>query len=100
MKYRAVETFWEAYAQLTPSIKARARKAFRLFQQGAQDPPFHSSLRIRKMQGHPDIWEGHITRHMSLHSASNWMTIQAKRFLSFATLAHMKSIASHEHHVI
>jgi len=62
MKYRAVETFWEAYAQLPLSIKTRARKAFRLFWQGAQDPPFHSSFRIRKMQGHPDIWEGHITR--------------------------------------
>lgn len=61
MKYRAAEPFWEAYAQLSPAIKQRARRAFQLFQQGAENPPFHPSLRIRKMQGHPHIWEGHIT---------------------------------------
>ena len=32
-----------------------------LFCVGAAQPPFHPSLRIRKMQGRPDIWEGHIT---------------------------------------
>jgi mRNA-degrading endonuclease YafQ of YafQ-DinJ toxin-antitoxin module len=61
MKYRALETFWEAYARLSPTVKGKAREAFRLFQQGAKNPPFHPSLRIRKMQGHIDIWEGHIT---------------------------------------
>jgi mRNA interferase RelE/StbE len=30
--------------------------------QATEPPPFHPSLRIRKMQGHPDIWEGHVTR--------------------------------------
>jgi hypothetical protein len=62
MKYRALQTFWEAYARLVPDVRDRARRAFRLFQQGAENPPFHPSLRIRKMQGHPDIWEGHITQ--------------------------------------
>lgn len=61
MKYRATEPFWEAYAQLPSAIKQKARQAFQLFQQGAENPPFHPSLRIRKMQGHPRIWEGHIT---------------------------------------
>jgi len=42
-------------------IKERAREAFLRFQDGAEDPPFHPSLRVRKMQGHPGIWEGHIT---------------------------------------
>ncbi len=61
MKYRPTEPFWKAYAQLPPRVKEQARQAFRLFQQGAENPPFHPSLRIRKMQGHPNIWEGHIT---------------------------------------
>jgi len=62
MKYRPTEPFWKAYAQLPSAVKKKARQAFQLFQQGAENPPFHPSLRIRKMQGHPDIWEGHITR--------------------------------------
>ena len=61
MKYRATEPFWEAYAQLLTRVKRKARQAFRLFQQGAERLPFHPSLRIRKMQGHPNIWEGHVT---------------------------------------
>ena len=54
-------SFWQAYADLPADIKERARRAFKLFQEGAGNPPFHPSLRIRKMQGHPDIWEGHVT---------------------------------------
>jgi len=61
MKFRPVQTFWEAYAALPPDIKERTREAFLRFQDGAGHPPFHPALRIRKMQGHPDIWEGHIT---------------------------------------
>lgn len=61
MKFRPTQTFWEAYAALPPDIKEGAREAFRRFQDGAESPPFHPSLRIRKMQGHADIWEGHIT---------------------------------------
>lgn len=61
MKFRPTQTFWEAYAALPADVKERAREAFRRFQQGAEDPPFHSSLRIRKMQGHPSIWKGHVT---------------------------------------
>lgn len=61
MKFRPVQTFWEAYAALPADIKERAREAFLRFQDGAEHPPFHPALRIRKMQGHPDLWEGHIT---------------------------------------
>jgi hypothetical protein len=42
-------------------VKQKARRAFLLFRQGAESPPFHPSLRIRKMQGRPGIWEGHVT---------------------------------------
>jgi hypothetical protein len=61
MKFSPTQTFWEAYAELPVDVKEQAREAFRRFQQGAERPPFHPSLRIRKMQGHPGIWEGHVT---------------------------------------
>lgn len=61
MKFRATEPFWKAYRELPADVQERARRAFKLFQQGAANPPFHPSLRIRKMQGHPNIWEGHVT---------------------------------------
>jgi len=62
MKFRATEPFWKAYAQLPAPQKEKARQAFLLFQEGAQNPPYHPSLRIRKMRGHPEIWEGHVSR--------------------------------------
>jgi hypothetical protein len=61
MKFRPTQTFWEAYTELPVEVKEQAREAFRRFQQGAERPPFHPSLRIRRMQGHPGIWEGHVT---------------------------------------
>lgn len=61
MKFRATEPFWKAYHDLPEDIKERTRRAFELFQEGAASPPFHPSLRIRKMQGHSNIWEGHVT---------------------------------------
>lgn len=61
MKFRPVQTFWDTYSALPTDIKEQARLAFRRFQDGAEQPPFHPSLRIRKMQGHPGIWEGHVT---------------------------------------
>ncbi len=61
MKFRATEPFWKAYRNLPENVKERTHRAFKLFQQGAATPPFHPSLRVRKMQGHPNIWEGHVT---------------------------------------
>ncbi|MEI2689088.1 MAG: hypothetical protein V9H69_04990 [Anaerolineae bacterium] len=61
MKFRPTQTFWEAYAALPGEVKEQAREAFRRFQEGAESPPFHPSLRIRRMQGHSGIWEGHVT---------------------------------------
>jgi hypothetical protein len=61
MKFEPTQSFWQAYAELPVEIKERARRTFKLFQEGAANPPFHPSLRIRKMQGHPNIWEGHVT---------------------------------------
>ncbi len=64
MKFRATEPFWKAYAQLPTKVKEKARRAFVLFQEGARNPPFHPSLRVRKMRGYPGIWEGHVTREI------------------------------------
>ena len=64
MKFQASEPFWKAYAQLPARVKEKARQAFLLFQEGAENPPFHPALRIRKMQGHSGIWEGHVTREI------------------------------------
>lgn len=61
MRFRPTQTFWQAYATLPGEVKEQAREAFRRFQEGAERPPFHPSLRIRRMQGHPGIWEGHVT---------------------------------------
>ena len=59
MKYRRTKKFRECYDELPEEIKEKAKKAFRLFQEN----PDHPSLRIRKMVGHKDIWEGHVDIH-------------------------------------
>ncbi|MBL7065729.1 MAG: hypothetical protein ISS49_16245 [Anaerolineae bacterium] len=64
MKFQPIEPFWKAYAQLSTRVKRKARRAFLLFQEGARKPPFHPSLRIRKMGGYSGIWEGHVTREI------------------------------------
>ncbi len=61
MRFRRTPTFHIAFRKLPADIQAAADEAFRLFRDGAENPPFHSSLRIRKMRGHPFIWEGRIT---------------------------------------
>jgi mRNA-degrading endonuclease YafQ of YafQ-DinJ toxin-antitoxin module len=63
-RYRPLKTFWEAYAELPAHIQREVRQAFKLFQQGAEHPPFHPSLRIHKMRGYPNIWEGHVTKQI------------------------------------
>jgi mRNA-degrading endonuclease YafQ of YafQ-DinJ toxin-antitoxin module len=46
---------------LPADVKVKVRQKFKLFQQGAENLPFHPSLRMRKMRGHLNIWEGHVT---------------------------------------
>ena len=58
MKLRKLATFDEGFQRLPPEIKERAQRKFRLF---AQDSA-HKSLRIKKMRGYDNIWEGHISR--------------------------------------
>jgi mRNA interferase RelE/StbE len=58
MIYRRSINFREDFERLPPDIQDIARQKFRLF----QDNPRHPSLRIKKMAGREDIWEGHITQ--------------------------------------
>ncbi len=61
MRFRRTPHFHVAYRKLPAKIQAKADAAFLLFRAGAEHPPFHSSLRIRKMRGYESIWEGHVT---------------------------------------
>jgi hypothetical protein len=50
-------SFWRAYHRLAPSIKARARTAYQLFERD----PSHPSLRFKKLQSSGEIWSVRIT---------------------------------------
>lgn len=50
-------SFWRAYGCLAPSVKARARDAYRLFEQN----PDHPSLRFKKLQVRGAVWAVRIT---------------------------------------
>lgn len=56
---KAVRTpkFKEDFDKLSKEIQNIAKEKFKLFLQNPQ----HNSLKIKKMRGHKDIWEGHIT---------------------------------------
>jgi plasmid maintenance system killer protein len=45
-------SFWRAYERLAPSVKARAKLAWQLF----EHDPNHSSLRFKKLQVRNDLW--------------------------------------------
>ena len=59
MKYRRTKRFHDCYDELPDAVKEKTKKAFLLF----KDNPNHPSLRIKKMEGHKDIWEGHVDIH-------------------------------------
>lgn len=50
------ERFKKEFTRLPLSLKGRAEKQFALLLQN----PAHPSLRVEKMRGYPDIWEGRI----------------------------------------
>lgn len=57
MKYRRSPKFKEDFEKLPQSIQNSVREKFRLFKENS----YHPSLRIKKMQGYDNIWEGHLT---------------------------------------
>ena len=50
------ERFKKEFTRLPASLKKRAEKQLALLLQN----PAHPSLRVEKMRGYPDIWEGRI----------------------------------------
>lgn len=58
MRYRRTERFRKAFQALPPDVQEKAVKAFRLMDQDLH----HPSLRIKKVQGAGDIWEGRVNR--------------------------------------
>jgi mRNA-degrading endonuclease RelE of RelBE toxin-antitoxin system len=61
MKVQTTKPFDEDYAALPESLKERADKQFILLMENPHHP-YHPSLRLKKIKGHPNIWEGRITK--------------------------------------
>jgi mRNA-degrading endonuclease RelE of RelBE toxin-antitoxin system len=58
MKIQTTKTFDKDYDALPEHVKDRTDKQFILLLEN----PNHPSLRLKKIRGHPDIWEGRITK--------------------------------------
>ena len=58
MKLARTARFARDFRSLPPDIQRRAAKQLQLL----IDNPRHPSLRIKKMEGSQDIWEGRITK--------------------------------------
>jgi mRNA-degrading endonuclease RelE of RelBE toxin-antitoxin system len=58
MKIQTTRPFDRDYQDLPDTVKDQADKQLTLF----LDNPRHPSLNIKKVKGHPRIWEGRITK--------------------------------------
>jgi len=58
MKIQTTKPFDKDYNALPETVKVRADKQFFLLLEN----PDHPSLRLKKIKGHPSIWEGRITK--------------------------------------
>ena len=58
MKIQTTRPFDKDYNALPETVKVRADKQFFLLLEN----PDHPSLRLKKIEGHPSIWEGKITK--------------------------------------
>jgi mRNA-degrading endonuclease RelE of RelBE toxin-antitoxin system len=58
MNSATLPSFWELYRQLDPNVKARVKKAYRLW----ADEPFHPSLRFKCINPEESIWSVRVTR--------------------------------------
>lgn len=61
MKFNRLASFKEDFEKLPPQVQQQAKEKFRFFRENPKYP-FHPSLRVKKMKGYEDIWEGHITQ--------------------------------------
>jgi len=58
MRIQTAKPFDEDYDALPEGIKERAEKQFVLLMEN----PHRPSLRLKKIKGHPNIWEGRVTK--------------------------------------
>ena len=58
MRFILTGRFKDAYRSLPDSLRKKADKAFRLLAEN----PRHPSLRLKKIEGTPGIWEARIDR--------------------------------------
>ena len=58
MKSAALPSFWKAYEALDESIKRRARKAFRLWEEN----PYHPSPHFKCVDPEENVWSVRVTR--------------------------------------
>ena len=84
MKTRMSETFRRDLSLLPKEVQQQAREKHKLFVEN----PNHPSLRIRKMQGHPDVWEGHVT--LSVVFTFQWIDEEGE------TIAFFRRIGYHD----
>ena len=57
MNSQTLQSFWDAYQELDQSIKDRARKAYKLWDEN----PFHPSLHFKCINQKESIWSVRIT---------------------------------------
>ncbi len=57
MKSATLPSFWEHYSKLTLDVRARAKKAYRLW----SEDPFHPSLRFKCINNSDNIWSVRVT---------------------------------------
>jgi len=57
VRFRVLRTFQRDFSKLPQEIQARSEEKLRLFSEN----PLYPSLRVKKIQGTNNIWEGSIT---------------------------------------
>jgi hypothetical protein len=58
MNSATLPSFWDAYRNLSPSLRSQVKKAYRLW----LDNPFHPSLRFKCINREENIWSVRVTR--------------------------------------
>jgi hypothetical protein len=58
MKSATLPSFWENYREMSPAVRAGARKAYQLWAEN----PFHPSLHFKCVDSKEDIWSVRVTR--------------------------------------
>ncbi|MGH9804067.1 MAG: hypothetical protein ACRD4D_02760 [Candidatus Acidiferrales bacterium] len=66
MTFRVLSTFQKDFRSLPREIQKQFEKTIRLFEEN----PRHPSLRVKKMEGAPGIWEARMTQ--SYRFTFNW----------------------------